>query len=65
MAAFGAKVKATREAKGVSQEELALECGFATSHISRVENGKTNPSLSHIVKIANVLGVRPKDLLDF
>jgi len=65
MKAFGAKLRSIREAKQVSQEELANNCGFASSHISRIENGLTNPSLSHIVKIAEVLKVKPKELMDF
>ena len=65
MEAFGVKLRSVREAKKISQEDLANDCGFAPSHISRIENGKTNPSLSHIVKIAQILKVKPKDLMDF
>lgn len=65
MKAFGLKVKQTRIEKQLSQEEVAHTCGFATSHMSRIENGLTNPSLSHIVKIAEVLGVKASSLLEF
>lgn len=65
MKAFGAKVRSVRLQKEISQEDLANDCGFATSHLSRIENGLTNPSLSHIVKIAEVLKVKPKELMDF
>lgn len=65
MKAFGLKVKQTRIEKQLSQEEVAYTCGFATSHMSRIENGLTNPSLSHIVKIAEVLGVKASTLLEF
>lgn len=65
MKAFGAKVRLTRENKGISQEQLANDCGFATSHLSQIENGHVNPSLSHIVKIAQKLNVKPSYLLEF
>jgi transcriptional regulator with XRE-family HTH domain len=65
MKAFGAKVRAIRDAKNITQEKLANTCGFAVSHLSKIENGINNASLSHIVKIAQVLKVKPKDLMDF
>lgn len=65
MASFGARVRSIRMSKNISQEDLANDSGFAYSHINRIENGKTNPSLSHIMKIAEVLGVPAKELLDF
>jgi transcriptional regulator with XRE-family HTH domain len=43
--------------------EIAQECGFSNSLLSKIENGKTTPPISTLIKIANVLGVKVSDLL--
>jgi transcriptional regulator with XRE-family HTH domain len=65
MLAFGKKLREIRVFKGYTQERLANECGFPPSQISRIETGVINTSLSHICKIARILGVEPKELMDF
>jgi transcriptional regulator with XRE-family HTH domain len=60
---FGNKVKSLREAKGLSQEALAFKAGFDRTYISLVERGKRNLSLSNICRFAQVLEVKPADLL--
>ncbi|MEP6931856.1 MAG: helix-turn-helix transcriptional regulator [Flavobacterium sp.] len=56
-------IKKTREAKGLSQKEIALSCKMDQSHYSRVENGKTDPSFSVVERIANALGMGVAELL--
>ena len=63
--AFGKKLKEVRTSKGLSQEKLAIECGFANSQISRIETGAISTSLSHICILARELNVDLKDLMDF
>ena len=63
--AFGKKLRATRMEKGYTQEQLANECDFPPSQISRIETGRINTSLSHIIKIAKVLKVKLSELMDF
>ena len=63
--AFGKKLREIRLEKKLSQEKLANECGLPSSQISRIETGAINTSLSHICKLARVLKVEPKDLMDF
>ncbi|MBL7683653.1 MAG: helix-turn-helix transcriptional regulator [Flavipsychrobacter sp.] len=65
MKAFGKKLREVRLDKGFTQEELANECDFPPSQISRIETGSINTSISHIIKIAQVLKVKLKDLMDF
>lgn len=62
-AAFAARVRELRHAKGWSQEELADEAGLHRTYVSSVERGKRNISLANIHAIADALGVEAKDLL--
>ncbi|MFI6156506.1 Scr1 family TA system antitoxin-like transcriptional regulator [Kitasatospora sp. NPDC051170] len=44
VAKFGAQVRSAREAKGWTQEELALAIGYSPTHISAVETGRRPPT---------------------
>lgn len=61
-AMIGTKIKKAREAKGLSQKEVALSLKMDPAQYSRIENGKTDPSFSSIEKIAKALGVDLSDL---
>jgi len=63
--AFAKKLREIRLQKGYTQERLANECDLPPAHISRIETGKINTSLSHICLIARILKVKPRDLMDF
>jgi transcriptional regulator with XRE-family HTH domain len=56
-------IKKAREAKGLSQKEVALSCKMDQAHYSRIENGKTDPSFSIVVRIAKALGMDVSELL--
>lgn len=62
---FAKNLKACRQAKGISQEELALTAGFSRSYYTEIETGKRNPSLLNLVKIMNVLEVDANTLMNF
>lgn len=58
------RIKALREAKRMSQEELAHRVGYAgRSAIAKVESGKNDIGQSMLVKYANALGVSIEFLL--
>lgn len=61
----GKKIREVRESKNLSQQALADMCNFEKSNMSRIEAGKNNLTLKTLEKIANGLGVKIKDLLDF
>lgn len=61
-AAFGRRIRAIRDRRGVSQESLALGCGLDRTYISGIERGVRNPSLTNILKIAAALEVSPAEL---
>jgi transcriptional regulator with XRE-family HTH domain len=60
----GEKIKALREAKSISIDELAERSGLAVEQIERIENNIDLPSLAPLIKIARVLGVRLGTFLD-
>ncbi len=47
-----------RTKKKLTQKELAQKMGTKQSVISRVENAKTTPSLSFLIKLAGVLDTK-------
>ena len=53
---FGEKIKELREAKGMTQQNLADLTGTKKSNISRMESGRYNPSLDFLVKVASSMG---------
>jgi transcriptional regulator with XRE-family HTH domain len=55
------RIKTIREKKGMSQKELITAVGLGAPMYSRIETGKTEPSLSILEKIAKVLGVSLSD----
>jgi transcriptional regulator with XRE-family HTH domain len=44
-----------RRRAGVSQEQLAADCGFDRTYISRLERGILNPTAIRLWKIADTL----------
>jgi len=60
---IGKRIRALREAKGLSQGDIEKRSGLLRSYISRVEGGYTAPSLSTLEKFAKALDVEPYQLL--
>ncbi len=59
----GEKLRNLREKKGWSQEELGFEAGLHRNYIGGIERGERNVGVVNLAKLANALGVRPRDLL--
>jgi transcriptional regulator with XRE-family HTH domain len=62
--AFGIALKKVRKEKNISQEQLALKANIERAHISKLERGLFQPSLSTIIAIANILDCKPGMLVD-
>jgi ribosome-binding protein aMBF1 (putative translation factor) len=60
---FGEKLRSLRQARGLSQEGLALACALDRTYVGGVERGERNISLVNICKIAHALGVSAKELM--
>ena len=63
--AFGRKLRQIREAKGVTQENLAYSTDLHLSQVGRIERGEIGASISFIFLFAKTLGVEPKDFFEF
>ena len=62
---IGKRLKALREAKGLSQGDVERRSGLLRSYISRVEGGYTAPSLATLERFAKALAVQPYQILNF
>lgn len=62
---LGARVKEIRKTRQLSQERLAEKVGLEPKQISRIEGGKSSPSMDTLEAIARELQVEMKDLLDY
>ena len=60
--AFGGKVKALLEERGMSQRDFARKLGATEVTVSRYVNGKREPRIATILKIAEILNVTPEYL---
>lgn len=60
---FGKKLKALREAKGLSLRKLADIADVDFSQIHRLEKGTSNPSLTMIITLAEALEINPCEFL--
>src|SRR5215469_7497844 len=63
MAATGDRIKEIRDARGMTQDQLADKAGISKGFLSDVENNKRNISSENLLKIANVLGASVDYLL--
>lgn len=54
---LGERIRAAREAKGMTQEQLAYKIGKDQPSINRVEKGKINPSYLYLLEIAEGLEI--------
>ena len=61
--AFGRKVRDLRQGKGITLEQFALGLGIDPKHMGRIEQGKANPTLRVMVRIAEALSVPFSTLL--
>lgn len=55
---IGARVRILRESKGLSARQLAEAASLDPTQISKIENGKSTPSLQALERICNVLGIK-------
>ncbi len=60
---IGARVKALREAAGLSLRDLAERSAVSAPMLSQVERGETSPTLTVAVRIAHGLDLRLSQLL--
>ena len=60
---LGRNLKRIRTEKGITQGDIAKSLGVSRGFVSNLENGKTNPTLATITRLANAVGVTTDELL--
>jgi transcriptional regulator with XRE-family HTH domain len=60
---FGLRLQNLRRENGLKQIYLAVRTGISRIHISRLENGWTEPGLRTLEALAMGLGVKPWSLI--
>ena len=63
LARFGQRVRELRQAKGLSQEGFAAECGLDRTYMGGIERGERNLALRNIEVIASTLGISLSELM--
>jgi transcriptional regulator with XRE-family HTH domain len=61
---LGACIRDLRQQTGLSQVEFGERCGFYQTYLSRIENGRANPTINAIEVIANALGMTVFELYE-
>lgn len=55
MIGIGNRIKARRNELGLTQTDIYRECGIASGALSKIENGKTTPSIIAFYRLSQVL----------
>ena len=60
---LGKNLRAAREAKGWSQEELAYRCGLHRTYIGGIERAEYNVTILTLLRVTKALGIGPTDAI--
>ncbi len=60
---FATNLRRLRNARKLSQDDLAYEAEVSRSYLSQLEKGAFYASLNVVGRLANALGVEPAELL--
>jgi transcriptional regulator with XRE-family HTH domain len=60
---FARNLRRLRNAKGLTQDELAADAGISRSYLSQIESGSFYVSIKIIGKLADVLNAEPEEFL--
>jgi transcriptional regulator with XRE-family HTH domain len=63
VSALGDRLRAAREGRGLTLEQLSASVGVSKAHLSRLESGDRQPSVGILVEVAAALGTRVSVLL--
>ena len=61
---FGRTLRQCRQKQNLTQKRQGEHVGVVRSFICALENGKKQPSLDMVFRLAAALGVRPGELVD-
>ncbi len=61
--ALGMRIRAARESRHLTQEQLSEICSLSAAHIGHIERGTRTPSVESLCAISSTLGVSLDSLL--
>ncbi len=61
---IGSRIRKFREAKKITQKQLAELIGVSSSRVSNWEQGINRPDVDILARLCNALSVSPSELLD-
>ena len=62
---LGARIKDLRKLRGFSQDQLSERINIDPKHLSRIEVGRSYPSLGTLDKLAKAMNIELKDFFEF
>lgn len=62
---IGRKIREIRVQKGITQQMLADACDMEIPNLSRIENGRTNPTVRTLFKLCQALDFPMQELFRF
>lgn len=64
---FGKRIKKLRIEKGLSQVDLVarMRGNIDTTNISRIESGRTNPTIYNLYRLSEAFEISISELVDF
>jgi transcriptional regulator with XRE-family HTH domain len=63
--AFGQNLRRLRLDRQIGMRQFALIADIEYSHLSKIERGVTNPTISTVLVLSEALKLHPSELLDF
>lgn len=63
--AIATKLKQTRRAKGLTQQEVAAKADLSTNYYARIERAEVSPSVETLEKLVKALKIKSSDILPF
>lgn len=63
--AFGQHLRKLRLEREIGMRQFAMMADMEYSHLSKIERGITNPTVSTLLLLAETLGIAPSELLNF
>jgi transcriptional regulator with XRE-family HTH domain len=61
---IGDNVRRLRTLNALTQDQLAHKAGVALATVARIERNEVEPHLTNVKKLANALGVQPRELIE-
>lgn len=59
---IGERIRNIRMKKKMTQNDLAIECEFEKASMSRLESGRSNPTVRTLQKVCNALDINIVEL---